>query len=788
MIRPILFWLALAPVAVLAQTVPLTQDSWVIPGTSGNFGNTTTLSLGGAGSAQALAQFDLTALPNGTAASDVSKAVLTLFVNKVNTAGTINISAANGTWTELGVNGNNSPAAGAALASGVSVSTSGTYLSVDVTAAVQSWLNGTTNSGFLISPNDGAVNIAFDSKESTTTSHPAALSITLASSGPTGATGPTGVTGATGATGSTGATGATGVTGPTGAIGSTGPSGPTGPTGSTGATGATGSNGTNGTNGATGATGSPTVSYTAGSGGSTINKLMILSGAPSTAITATTTSVSGVVGIATATVSAASAVAVAQVGSASCVFDGATTAGDYVQASTTTAGDCHDVGRYIYPTGIQVLGVVLSTNGSAGTYNMTLFGPGPGNATVNFQCNGPCPSIGQVAQIDLFNNVGSTAGTSRIMVPDNDSNLSNIFGIVTSTAGSTATIAQSGIAYCIFDNAPVEGDYVQASSSSNGTQGDCQDAGSTFPSSGQVLGVSLTHGGSAFTSGSLAPVYLFGSASFSGSAGATGATGATGSTGATGATGTTGSTGATGATGATGSTGATGPTGPSTVSYTSNASTSGLLQILTTVSSASRATNSTTSSTTGVIGVATSTVATGNTVLVATYGNVSCVYDGATTAGDYVQASTTVAGDCHDAGATFPTSNQVLGRVYSANASGGTYSMLFYGDEIRPGGAGGTTATFTTLLSATTNVTSTSTISGTAVVYICTDNIAVTLPAATTKGQMIILLDPAISSGITVHAGSGDSIVNPQGTSPGAGANFMLVSDGNHHWNSLGPQ
>lgn len=89
----------------------------------------------------------------------------------------------------------------------------------------------------------------------------------------------------------------------------------------------------------------------------------------------------------------------------------------------------------------------------------------------------PCPSIGQVAQIDQYNNVGSATGTARIMVPDDDSNLSNILGIVTSTAGSTATVAQSGIAFCIFDNAPAQGDYVQASSSSNGTQGDCQDAG-----------------------------------------------------------------------------------------------------------------------------------------------------------------------------------------------------------------------------------------------------------------------------------------------------------------------
>jgi hypothetical protein len=269
--------MVLLPVAAFAQTVPLTQDSWVIPGTSANFGNTTTLSVGGANSTSALVQFDLTALPAGTTANNVSKAVLTLFVNKVNAAGTVNISVANGTWTELGVTGNNTPAAGTSVASGVSVSISGAYLYVDATAAVQSCLNGTTNSGFLISPNDGIVTISFDSKESTTTSHPATLNITLSAAGTTGATGamgpfgPTGATGATGAgtAGVSGGTGLTGATGTTGTNGSNGATGPTGPTGMTGTTGATGHTGTNGTNGATGPTGNNGTSGSNGAAGAT---------------------------------------------------------------------------------------------------------------------------------------------------------------------------------------------------------------------------------------------------------------------------------------------------------------------------------------------------------------------------------------------------------------------------------------------------------------------------------------------------------------------------------------
>ena len=201
----LLFCFALLPVAAFAQTVPLIQDSSVIPSSPANFGKTTTLSVGGANAGSALVQFDLATLPDGTTADNVSKAVLTLFVNKVNAAGTVNISVANGGWTELGVNGNNAPAAAGTIAGGVSVSTSGTYLYVDVTAAVQNWVAGITNNGFLISANDGDVSIAFDSKESVTTSHPAMLNITLT------ATGPAGPTGATGAAGTAGLTGPTGV-------------------------------------------------------------------------------------------------------------------------------------------------------------------------------------------------------------------------------------------------------------------------------------------------------------------------------------------------------------------------------------------------------------------------------------------------------------------------------------------------------------------------------------------------------------------------------------------------
>jgi hypothetical protein len=219
----------LIPAVALAQYTPLTQDSYVAPGNATNFGTATTINVGGPNAAEALVQFDLTTLPAATTSANVAKATLTLFVSKVGAAGAVNISVGNGPWTETGVNGTSSPVPAAAVASGVPVAQASEYLSVDATAAVQAWLTGTTNSGFIITAAAGAVNVAFDSKESSTTSHPASLYITLVNSGPPGpigATGARGPTGLTGATGLAGAAGAPGANGATGAIGPTGPAGP----------------------------------------------------------------------------------------------------------------------------------------------------------------------------------------------------------------------------------------------------------------------------------------------------------------------------------------------------------------------------------------------------------------------------------------------------------------------------------------------------------------------------------------------------------------------------------
>ena len=90
-----------------------------------------------------------------------------------------------------------------------------------------------------------------------------------------------------------------------------------------------------------------------------------------------------------------------------------------------------------------------------------------------------------------------------------------------------------------------------------------------------------------------------------------------------------------------------------------------------------------------VVGPVVGGAGTSGSAQIAIQGRASCVFDGATTAGDYVQISGTVAGDCSDVGSTYPTSGQVIGRVLSTNGGAGTYAILVFAPEIDASSGGG---------------------------------------------------------------------------------------------------
>lgn len=170
-----------------------------------------------------------------------------------------------------------------------------------------------------------------------------------------------------------------------------------------------------------------------------------------------------------------------------------------------------------------------------------------------------------------------------------------------------------------------------------------------------------------------------------------------------------------------------------------------------------------TTDTGGAIGICTANCSTSGSGTISTIGQASCIFDGATTAGDYVQISPTVAGDCHDAGLTFPSTGEVLGRVLSTNGIAGTYSMLLFGVEIKG-----------SVPQVTIPVFSSTTLGGDVSVSATTQtdvmNRAITMPASGCPCRVLIsysLYVTTASSGVGYSAWVNDGSVNMAGTNQG---------------------
>lgn len=167
----------------------------------------------------ALVQFDLSLLPAGTTPSQVSRAILRLYCNRVDTAGLISLQSVGASWGEYSVTYATTPPLSSVLQV-FQVTQAGRYIAVDVTSVVQGWLTSpASNDGLALTAGTAAVQ--FDSKENDQTAHPASLDITLSSQGaqgPSGALGPAGPAGAVGAKGDNGSIGPVGPAGPSGGL------------------------------------------------------------------------------------------------------------------------------------------------------------------------------------------------------------------------------------------------------------------------------------------------------------------------------------------------------------------------------------------------------------------------------------------------------------------------------------------------------------------------------------------------------------------------------------------
>jgi hypothetical protein len=216
----LLFSILLTAGPASAQQVLLNADAQINSASpSTNYGAAQTLGVNSTTST--ILRYDLTdILPTGVTPSQVSKARLIIFPDTVTTKGNFNVFALTSSFAENTVTYATRPTIGATPAVTATISGAFEPIQIQLTSTVQGWLKDPTSNHGLELVAIGSTNFAIDSKENTSTSHPAILLIDL--TGPAGPAGPQGLQGVQGAPGPQGPSGPTGPQGPQGVQGAPG--------------------------------------------------------------------------------------------------------------------------------------------------------------------------------------------------------------------------------------------------------------------------------------------------------------------------------------------------------------------------------------------------------------------------------------------------------------------------------------------------------------------------------------------------------------------------------------
>ena len=169
-------------------------------------------------------RFSMATLPKLMAATDIEKATLRIWVDKVITPGPVAVHLVNAAWDENLITATTVPDSGYVDTLYLTAADEGRFLTMDVTGILQGWVDlPSSNYGLAFIPGNGEVNVRFDSKEDTQTSHP--MEIELAYVRPQGLQGPQGPQGERGPMGMAGPQGPAGLQGPPGPQGEPGPMG-----------------------------------------------------------------------------------------------------------------------------------------------------------------------------------------------------------------------------------------------------------------------------------------------------------------------------------------------------------------------------------------------------------------------------------------------------------------------------------------------------------------------------------------------------------------------------------
>jgi hypothetical protein len=230
--------------------------------------------------------------------------------------------------------------------------------------------------------------------------------------------------------------------------------------------------------------------------------------------------------------------------------------------------------------------------------------------------------------------------------------------------------------------------------------------------------------------------------------------------------------------------------GPATYVLLANSSTGTVFQQLTKmVNAPSQAQSTAITDTGGVIGITIGGAGTTGTATIQMSGQVSCVFDGATTAGDYVQISSSIGGNCHDTGSgTFPIGGQVIGRVLTTNAAAGSYAIELFSPEIRSAPPGAVTV-YSTASSATTGSIGSTTMvtagsSGNK--YIFSVLVTETVLGASCTGNSTVQVSPIYTDAVTGTAAPIGGLIGIGGAAPAIiGTAPVLANSGGGNVNNV---
>jgi len=171
----------LACTAAFGQITPLGDTYTNSADPTTNYGAQKTLDVDAAKEITYI-QFNLASVPTG---ASISQATLKLYVNTVTTAGAFELYAVNGAWTESALTYSIAPALGSVIDSNVPITTAdkNQYILIPMTSTVQGWLTTPSSNNGIALVAVGSFNATFDSKETTTTSHPPELDVVFAGDG-----------------------------------------------------------------------------------------------------------------------------------------------------------------------------------------------------------------------------------------------------------------------------------------------------------------------------------------------------------------------------------------------------------------------------------------------------------------------------------------------------------------------------------------------------------------------------------------------------------------------------